>query len=266
MVGKPLRSICIASCLGLSCGLLATPLGKARADAIDTFKVAYYDVATSGFPSASGYGGAGSSGGAGENTVRIVNTAAANGTLCAMIYVFDDNEEIQECCGCPVTPDGLRTLSVLDDLTFNPWVGRSNLNAGVIEIVSSTTNWTPGSPPPAPNPNGTNGPSIGLSANGCSPTGAFSNDPTRATKVNPTPGLRAFITHTESVEPGNVVGGVAAQGASMDEFQDSLLDSAHLTSLQQRCFFLLVSGSGQGACTCGEGDLVSFPGAFRHRR
>ena len=31
--------------------------------------------------------------------------------ICAMIYVFDPFEDMQECCGCPVTPDGLLTLS-----------------------------------------------------------------------------------------------------------------------------------------------------------
>src|SRR5271157_3057223 len=185
----------------------------ASADAIpvvgsDVFQTTYFDVGTSSSASRAGYGGPGFTGGAGENVVRIVNPTSANGTLCAMVYVFDDFEEMQTCCGCPVTPDGLRTLSVLNDLTFSPAANNSNLTAGVIEVVSSTANWTPGTPPPAPNPMGTNGPGSGTIANGCSPTGIASNDPYhRATAVSPIPALRAWITHDELVEPGNIPGG-----------------------------------------------------------
>src|SRR5208283_4468639 len=100
----------------------------------------YYDVATSTQPSASGYGGKGASGGVGDGLVRIVNVGdvapGQNGTVCAMIYVFDDIEEMQACCGCPVTPDGLRTMSVINNLTKNFGVNRGNLNAGVIDIYA----------------------------------------------------------------------------------------------------------------------------------
>jgi len=79
----------------------------------DVFYTSYYDVSTSIAKSAAGFGGPGSSGGAGDGTVRIVNPTSndtiQSGTLCAMIYVFDDIEELQACCGCPVTPDGMRT-------------------------------------------------------------------------------------------------------------------------------------------------------------
>ena len=34
------------------------------------------------------------------------------GDLCALIYVVDTQEELQECCGCLVTPDQLIELSV----------------------------------------------------------------------------------------------------------------------------------------------------------
>ena len=51
-------------------------------------------------------------GGAGDNILRLINpNGAANGnlagaqeqTVCAMIYVFDDDEEMGECCGCPLS-------------------------------------------------------------------------------------------------------------------------------------------------------------------
>ena len=58
-----------------------------------------------------------------------------------MIYVFDPNQELSECCGCAITPDGLLTLSVDSNLTGNPLTG-SALTSGVIKIISSTpTKW-----------------------------------------------------------------------------------------------------------------------------
>jgi hypothetical protein len=244
----------------------ATPTPGDPVLGADNFKIGFYDVATSAHQSRSGYGGVGSSGGEGDSTVRIVNTASASGTLCAMIYVFDDSEELQTCCGCPVTPDGLRTLSVVNDLTSNFGVNRGNLNAGVIDIVSATLNWTPGNPPPAPNPPGTNGPSVGTIANGCSPTGTSSNDPFgRASGIVPTTGLRAWVTRDELAEPGNIPGGQPGEGTSTDELQDAPLDSTHLASLQSTCSFLIRNGSGAGFCTCGVGDSTVAIGSSRSR-
>jgi len=37
-----------------------------------------------------------------DATVHIVNPTAA--TLCADIYVFDANQNENECCSCPITP------------------------------------------------------------------------------------------------------------------------------------------------------------------
>jgi hypothetical protein len=50
-------------------------------------------------------------GGNGDNILRLIshngNANAAFGAVtdaCAMIYVFDDDEEMGECCGCPLSP------------------------------------------------------------------------------------------------------------------------------------------------------------------
>jgi hypothetical protein len=121
----------------------------------DTFKVSYYSNAnTPGVPS---------------GTVRITNVGThsgaagdASGNLCAMIYVFSPDQELDECCGCPLTPDGLVTLDVNVDLTSNP-LTTVTLNNGAIKIVSST-----GYP-------------------GCNPT-----------KPAPVSGVRAWATHIQS--------------------------------------------------------------------
>jgi len=65
--------------------------------------------------------------------------------LCAMIYVFDNDQQLTECCGCLVTPDGLRTLSVTHDLTSNPLTGVVSKN-GVILLASTLVNDAPCDP------------------------------------------------------------------------------------------------------------------------
>src|ERR1700681_525549 len=59
-----------------------------------------------------------------DATVRIDNPGLTCGNLCAMIYVFDQDQQLSECCGCVETHNGLRTLSVRRDLTSNPLTGR----------------------------------------------------------------------------------------------------------------------------------------------
>jgi hypothetical protein len=69
-----------------------------------------------------------------DGTLRIVDPGYTQGDMCAMIYVFDQNQEMNECCGCEISADGLLTLSLLKDLTANPLTGVEP-NAGDIEII-----------------------------------------------------------------------------------------------------------------------------------
>jgi len=82
--------------------------------------------------------------GAPDATVRINNPGSTNGNLCAMIYVFDSNQEMNECCGCITTPDGLRTISVHSGLTNNPLT--TVVGTGDIKIVSAEVNGYPCDP------------------------------------------------------------------------------------------------------------------------
>jgi hypothetical protein len=77
-----------------------------------------------------------------DATVRIDNPGLTYGNLCAMIYVFDADQQLSECCGCVETHNGLRTLSVRRDLTSNPLTGRVSTN-GVIKIISAAVNNSP---------------------------------------------------------------------------------------------------------------------------
>ena len=70
-----------------------------------------------------------------------------------------------ECCGCVETHNGLRTISVHNNLLSNPLTGVVS-TAGVIKIVSAAVNNSP-----------------------CDPT----------TNVTPTTNLRAWATHIQNV-------------------------------------------------------------------
>lgn len=71
-----------------------------------------------------------------DSTIRLTNPDSTPESLCAMVYVFDQNQELNECCGCAVSDSGLRTFSLTLDLTANPLTGKKPPN-GVIKVVPS---------------------------------------------------------------------------------------------------------------------------------
>jgi hypothetical protein len=125
-------------------------VGSGVATAQDVFRVNYFSNANAS--------------GAPDATLRIDNPGLTYGNLCAMIYVFDADQQLTECCGCVETHNGLRTLSVNGDLTKNPLTGVKS-STGVIKIVSAAVNNSP-----------------------CDPTA----------NVAPTPNLRSWTTHIQN--------------------------------------------------------------------
>src|SRR6201996_1132831 len=99
-----------------------------------------------------------------DATVRIDNPGLTYGNLCAMVYVFDADQQLTECCGCVETHNGLRTLSVRSNLTSNPLTGVLS-RTGVIKVVSAAVNNSP-----------------------CDPT----------SNVSPKANLRAWVTHIQN--------------------------------------------------------------------
>jgi hypothetical protein len=110
--------------------LLVLDLSAGSAMAQDVYKLNYFSNNTATAPDA---------------TVRIDNPGLTYGNLCAMIYVFDNDQQLSECCGCVETHNGLRTLSVKHNLTSNPLTGVVS-NNGVIKIVSAAINNSPCDP------------------------------------------------------------------------------------------------------------------------
>src|SRR5208283_1499304 len=116
---KKLGLVCF---LALAVGLLA---GNAFAQGDNSvyFTTYYSNANTTGAP---------------DGTVRIINDGDTGGNLWAAIYVFDDSQELQECCACVITPDGLLSESVDKNLTANAITGKKPTR-GVIKVISSST-------------------------------------------------------------------------------------------------------------------------------
>jgi len=104
--------------------------GAGVASAQDVFRVNYFSNNAAPAPDA---------------TVRIDNPGLTYNNLCAMIYVFAADQQMSECCGCVETHNGLRTLSVRNNLTSNPLTG-IRARDGVIKVVSAAVNNSPCDP------------------------------------------------------------------------------------------------------------------------
>jgi hypothetical protein len=59
-----------------------------------------------------------------------------NGSICANVYVFTPDEEPVSCCSCPVTPNGLVSLSAKRDLISNPLTPATPTSV-VIKLVAT---------------------------------------------------------------------------------------------------------------------------------
>ncbi len=162
-----------------------------------------------------------------DATVRIVNPgmqgsplSSNEGKICADIYVFDTTQEMLECCSCPITANGLRTISVNDDLTDNPLTNVTLAN-GVIKIVASK-------------PSGSS-----CSGNELQPS--------------PIPNLRAWATHLQNVYNDRLSYMGSGLVVTEDGFALSPLSDAELNFLGVSCSFVQYLGSSAGTCTCGTG-------------
>jgi hypothetical protein len=172
----------------------------------------------------------------GEAEFRVVNPGTFEagtglyprpGDLCAFVYVFDRNQQLLECCGCVITPNGLREFDINDDLTSNSLTG-GIIEEGVIKVVSHPKNG------PAPKVRGF------FDDLDCNP----------ASITNPQPTLRAWAVHLNSdAEEYNEV------AATETESLEAPLSLSEVRRLQGRCRFIITNASGAGLCYCGEGGI-----------
>jgi hypothetical protein len=125
-----------------------------------------------------------------DATVRAVNDGDTENNLYASIYVFDDSEELTECCSCQITPDGLLSESVNKNLTANPLTGIKPTR-GVIKIISS----------------------------------AIESDLSSGFAPNvPTAGIRAWATHVQKLTSGFAVTETAFADSNLAASEQVLLE------------------------------------------
>ena len=85
---------------------------------------------------------------AGDSVINITNTGAngaalagpgfggAAGNICVNVYAFSPDEQLISCCSCLITPNGLVSLSVNQDLVSNTLTG-VRPNSVVIKLVNT---------------------------------------------------------------------------------------------------------------------------------
>ena len=192
----------------------------------------------------------------GDNIIRLINpNGAANGNLagareqqvCAMIYVFDDDEEMGECCGCPLTSAQLATFSVEQNLTSD-W-GLAGGDEGGIPDNPKNGNGSIAIVAAAPNTIGCLGAGGGSACHGgCDPT----NVPGYSVTV--TSNLLGSITHNQAVirptdvpiTDNSVIFGINETPLS----DDAGGDPTNLVYLQSQCGALIGNGTQGGICNC----------------
>ena len=163
-----------------------------------------------------------------DQTTRLINPGtigtpigANEGALCANIYVFDSTQEMQECCSCPITANGILSESLIANLTQNPLTGLPAPNSGVIKVVS-----TPAA------------------------AGLRCGQETNLVAAGVTPGLLGWQTHVQQPSTGTFV-------VTEDGFKRSDLNftgdpkTGEGDFLGQACSFVQYLGTGKGRCTCG---------------
>ncbi len=180
--------------------------------------------------------------GYGDSILRLINpNGAANGnlagareqTVCAMIYVFDEDQEMGECCGCPLSSAKLNTFSAYKNLTSNwslPLLGEDVCQSdacGSVAIVASAPNALP-----------TCTGQSGACNGGCDPTNVPGYSVTTASN------LLGSFTHNQGINTKS------SQLTEIGLFDDAGGDPTNLIYLQNQCGALIGNGSGSGFCNC----------------
>ena len=160
--------------------------------------------------------------GAGDSSINLTNSGASaatfDSTICANVYVLADDQQLIACCSCQLTPNHLKTLSVVNDLIANTL--------------------TPGIPT-----------DVTIAMIGSSGTAGVCNPATPSTG-GPDALVRGLVTW------GTTIHAQPAGGYSSNDYEtkNATLSPVELAKLTSYCGFIQADGSGFGICkTCGQG-------------
>jgi hypothetical protein len=154
--------------------------------------------------------------GAGGADLAAGTTADITGAICVNAYAFSPDEQMVACCSCPVTPNGLVSLSAQKDLISNTLTAAVPTSI-VIKLLAST------------------------------PVGG-SCDSSAASPGVLAPGLLAWSNTLHQAPAGFGFGEV--------RFAPATLSDGEFTRLTRLCTFIKANGSGFGVCkSCRAGGL-----------
>jgi hypothetical protein len=145
-------------------------------------------------------------------------SASITGSICVNVYAFDVDEQLVSCCSCPVTPNGLRSLSAQQDLISNTLTPRVPTSI-VIKLLASV------------------------------PVGGSCNN-SAASPGEITPGLLAWGTSV------HLNTSTSKFETTETPFLPATLSAGEFARITTLCNFILANGSGFGICkSCRLGGL-----------
>lgn len=161
-----------------------------------------------------------SNSGASGAALQSGTTATITGALCANVYAFTPDEQLVSCCSCPVTPNGLVSLSAKNDLASNT-LTPAVPTALVIKLLATA--------PVA---------------------GSCNNSAAAVTTATLVPGMLAWGTTIHATPAAGTY------GVTETAFSPATLSGGELNRIGQLCNFIIANGSGFGVCrSCRLGGL-----------
>jgi hypothetical protein len=153
----------------------------------------------------------------GDSVINVTDAGTQNaGGICVNVYTFSPDEQLVSCCACPVTPNGLASLSVKNDLISNTLTPATPTSV-VVKLLATQ----------------------GGGCNASTPTGG-----------NLAAGMRAWGT---TIHAATVAG---TYQVTETEFSPAGLSQPELTRITSLCGFIQANGSGFGICkSCRLGGL-----------
>ena len=168
----------------------------------------------------------------GDSVINLTNTGAndvalngsGSGNICANVYAFSPDEQLVACCSCLITPNGLVSVSIVDDLISNT-LTPARPTSLVIKLVST---------------------GAGLGGSTCSNSAATAGS---SSAFPAAAGLLAWGTTLHATPSGRFA-------LTENPYTKSTLSLAELDRINTLCGFMTQNGSGYGICrSCRAGGL-----------
>lgn len=158
----------------------------------------------------------------GESVAQMTNSgdSGASGAVCANIYAFTPDEQMVSCCSCPVTPNGLVSISANNDLASNT-LTPAVPDALVIALVTTLPE-----------------------------AGSCNNSAASITSATLAPGIAAWGTTIHATPSAGTF------AVTETAFAPDSISIGELDLLGSLCGFIVANGSGFGVCrSCRLGGL-----------